>query len=194
MSVKEFKLPDLGEGLPDGEIIRWTVKVGDTVKVNDIIAEVETVKAAVELPSPFAGMVTALLAEEGDTVPVGNAIIAIETAGFGGRSVVLSMAVISKRPLVGYGAQENVVAAPPPKWCWSRHFPATGGCHQRYEASSNRRKSARPREAADPQACQGTRRRLGHRSRHRPAGHRHPRRHRTSGQLWHDWAAKSAQW
>ncbi len=80
MPVKQFKLPDLGEGLTEGDILKWTVAVGDTVDVNDTIAEVETVKAAVELPSPFAGVVTALHAEEGETVPVGTPIISIEVA------------------------------------------------------------------------------------------------------------------
>ena len=54
--IKQFQLPDLGEGLTEGDILKWTVAVGDTVEVNDTIAEVETVKAAVELPSPFAGV------------------------------------------------------------------------------------------------------------------------------------------
>src|SRR3954447_11578858 len=80
MSVQQFKLPDLGEGLTEGDILKWMVAVGDTVDVNDTIAEVETVKAAVELPSPYAGVVTALHAEEGETVPVGTPIISIDTA------------------------------------------------------------------------------------------------------------------
>ncbi len=79
MPVQQFKLPDLGEGLTEGDILKWTVAVGDTVEVNDTIAEVETVKAAVELPSPYAGTVTALLADEGTTVPVGTPIISIDT-------------------------------------------------------------------------------------------------------------------
>jgi 2-oxoisovalerate dehydrogenase E2 component (dihydrolipoyl transacylase) len=78
MAVEQFKLPDLGEGLTEGDILKWTVAVGDTVEVNDTIAEVETVKAAVELPSPFAGVVTGLHAAEGETVPVGTPIISIE--------------------------------------------------------------------------------------------------------------------
>jgi pyruvate dehydrogenase E2 component (dihydrolipoamide acetyltransferase) len=80
MAVQQFKLPDLGEGLTEGDILKWTVAVGDHVEVNDTIAEVETVKAAVELPSPWAGTVTALHAEEGETVPVGTPIISIEVA------------------------------------------------------------------------------------------------------------------
>ncbi|HET6877130.1 MAG TPA: dihydrolipoamide acetyltransferase family protein [Jatrophihabitans sp.] len=82
--IKQFKLPDLGEGLTEGDILKWLVSVGDTVDVNDTIAEVETVKAAVELPSPFAGVVTALHAEEGETVPVGTAIISIDVGGASG--------------------------------------------------------------------------------------------------------------
>jgi len=84
MPVQQFKLPDLGEGLTEGELLKWTVAVGDTVEVNDTIAEVETVKAAVELPSPWAGVVTGLHAAEGETVPVGAPIISIDTSGSGG--------------------------------------------------------------------------------------------------------------
>lgn len=81
MSVREFKLPDPGEGLTEAEIVTWNVKVGDTVKVNDIVVEIETAKSLVELPVPFAGTVTALLVNEGDTVEVGTPIIAVDTAG-----------------------------------------------------------------------------------------------------------------
>jgi pyruvate dehydrogenase E2 component (dihydrolipoamide acetyltransferase) len=81
--VQQFKLPDLGEGLTEGDILKWTVAVGDTIDVNDTIAEVETVKAAVELPSPYAGVVTELLADEGTTVPVGTPIISIDTGAAG---------------------------------------------------------------------------------------------------------------
>lgn len=81
MAVKEFKLPDPGEGLTEAEIVTWNVKVGDTVKVNDIIVEIETAKSLVELPVPFAGTVTALHVSEGDTVEVGTPIISVDTAG-----------------------------------------------------------------------------------------------------------------
>ena len=81
MSVREFKLPDPGEGLTEAEIVTWNVKVGDTVKVNDIVVEIETAKSLVELPVPFAGTVTALLVDEGSTVEVGTPIIAVDTAG-----------------------------------------------------------------------------------------------------------------
>ena len=78
MSVKQFKLPDPGEGLTEAEIVTWRVRVGDTVKVNDVIVEIETAKSLVELPVPFAGTVTELLASEGDTVEVGSVIISVE--------------------------------------------------------------------------------------------------------------------
>ena len=75
--MPEYKLPDPGEGLTEAEIVSWKVKVGDTVKINDIVVEVETAKSLVELPSPFAGEVTAILVPEGETVEVGTPIIAI---------------------------------------------------------------------------------------------------------------------
>ena len=83
MAVKHFNLPDPGEGLLEAEIITWKVKVGDVVKVNDIIVEIETAKSLVELPAPYAGTVTALLVSEGDTVAVGTPIISIDD-GLGG--------------------------------------------------------------------------------------------------------------
>ncbi len=79
MTLKQFKLPDVGEGLTEGEILQWLVAVGDTVVTNQPIVEVETAKAAVELPSPYAGVVTELLYEPGSTVDVGAPIITIET-------------------------------------------------------------------------------------------------------------------
>ena len=77
--IKQFKLPDLGEGLTEGEILQWLVKPGDEVKLNQPIVEVETAKAAVEIPSPYAGVVSELFCGEGDTVEVGTPIIAYDT-------------------------------------------------------------------------------------------------------------------
>ena len=79
--LRSFKLPDVGEGLTEGEILQWLVAVGDTVAVNQPLCEVETAKAAVELPSPYAGTVTELLHEAGATVDVGAPIITIDTGG-----------------------------------------------------------------------------------------------------------------
>ena len=75
---KEFRLPDVGEGLTEADIVSWHVKPGDTVMINQIIVDIETAKAVVELPSPYAGTVSALLVEEGQTVDVGIPIIAID--------------------------------------------------------------------------------------------------------------------
>lgn len=80
VSTNEYKLPDPGEGLTEAEILTWHVSVGDTVKVNDIVCEVETAKSVVELPTPFAGTVVALLVAEGETVAVGTPILAVGDA------------------------------------------------------------------------------------------------------------------
>jgi len=76
--VKEFKLPDVGEGLTEADIVAWHVKPGDLVEDGQIIVEIETAKAVVELPCPWDGTVARLLAEEGQTVEVGVPIIAVE--------------------------------------------------------------------------------------------------------------------
>jgi 2-oxoisovalerate dehydrogenase E2 component (dihydrolipoyl transacylase) len=77
--LREFKLPDLGEGLTEGEILQWLVAVGDEVTLNQPIVEVETAKAAVEVPSPFAGVVTQLHHQAGEVVDVGAVIITFDT-------------------------------------------------------------------------------------------------------------------
>jgi 2-oxoisovalerate dehydrogenase E2 component (dihydrolipoyl transacylase) len=78
MALRTFRLPDPGEGLVEADIVTWRVAVGDQVKVNDILLEVETSKSLVELPTPYAGTVVELLVNEGDTVDVGTPIISIE--------------------------------------------------------------------------------------------------------------------
>jgi 2-oxoisovalerate dehydrogenase E2 component (dihydrolipoyl transacylase) len=79
--LRQFKLPDVGEGLTEGEILQWLVAVGDVVVTNQPLCEVETAKAAVELPSPYAGTVVELLHEPGTTVDVGSPIITIDIGG-----------------------------------------------------------------------------------------------------------------
>ncbi|GAA4356384.1 dihydrolipoamide acetyltransferase family protein [Microbacterium rhizosphaerae] len=76
---QDFRLPDLGEGLPEAELVQWLVAPGDTVSLNQTIAEVETAKAVVELPSPYAGTVGALHAAPGDVFAVGDVVITIDT-------------------------------------------------------------------------------------------------------------------
>uniref|UniRef100_UPI002A80665C biotin/lipoyl-containing protein n=1 Tax=Streptomyces sp. CRN 30 TaxID=3075613 RepID=UPI002A80665C len=80
-SVREFKMPDVGEGLTEAEILKWYVEVGDTVTDGQVVCEVETAKAAVELPIPYDGVVRELRFPEGSTVDVGTAIITVDTGG-----------------------------------------------------------------------------------------------------------------
>jgi 2-oxoisovalerate dehydrogenase E2 component (dihydrolipoyl transacylase) len=75
---KEFRLPDLGEGLTESDIVAWRVAAGDAVQLNQIIAEVETAKALVELPSPYTGVIAELHAQAGDTVTVGEPLVTFE--------------------------------------------------------------------------------------------------------------------
>jgi len=82
--ARDFLLPDLGEGLTDAEIISWLVSVGDTVRVDQPVVEVETAKASVEVPIPFAGTVTAVFGQPGERVPVGSPLISIATADAAG--------------------------------------------------------------------------------------------------------------
>ncbi|TKR24314.1 2-oxo acid dehydrogenase subunit E2 [Natronomonas salsuginis] len=79
--VREFKLPDVGEGLTEAEIVRWLVEVGETVSEDQPVAEVETDKAVVEVPAPVNGTVKEILAEEGEMVPVGTVIITFDVEG-----------------------------------------------------------------------------------------------------------------
>ncbi|MER5749315.1 dihydrolipoamide acetyltransferase family protein [Streptomyces sp. NPDC002088] len=80
-SVREFKMPDVGEGLTEAEILKWYVQPGDTVTDGQVVCEVETAKAAVELPIPYDGVVRELRFPEGTTVDVGTPIIAVDVAG-----------------------------------------------------------------------------------------------------------------
>jgi len=96
--LKQFKLPDVGEGLTEGEILKWYVQPGDTVVVNQTIVEIETAKAAVELPSPWAGVVTELLADEGSTVDVGTPIITVDTDPSGEPAVAMPTSQAPAQP------------------------------------------------------------------------------------------------
>jgi 2-oxoisovalerate dehydrogenase E2 component (dihydrolipoyl transacylase) len=116
-NVSQFKLPDVGEGLTEAEIVSWKVTVGDTIKVNDVIVEIETAKSLVELPSPYAGVVDGLLVEEGQTVPVGTPIIAVRS---GAAATAVSTADRATEPgdpggagVVG-GPAEDMVPQPAP--------------------------------------------------------------------------------
>jgi 2-oxoisovalerate dehydrogenase E2 component (dihydrolipoyl transacylase) len=108
--VSRFKLPDVGEGLTEAEIVSWKVEVGDTIKVNDVIVEIETAKSLVELPSPYAGVVESLLVEEGQTVPVGTPIIAVRSGDAAAPAADRTAAVTPTEPGEPGGA--GVVGGP----------------------------------------------------------------------------------
>jgi len=135
--IKRFNLPDVGEGLTEAEILAWSVKVGDLVTVNQILVEIETAKAAVELPSPWAGKIVELLVEEGQTVDVGTPIIGIDTdpstpstGGAGGDDMTAGVAATAEAKaapapakngekrepvLVGYGVKQGAATRRPRK-------------------------------------------------------------------------------
>jgi len=122
MADSEFLLPDVGEGLTEAEIVAWKVKPGDVVEMNQVLVEIETAKSLVELPSPFAGTVSALLVEEGQTVDVGTPIIAVGTGTAAPApqpkpsstvtDTAASITAEEKAPanLVGYGAKGHVTS------------------------------------------------------------------------------------
>jgi 2-oxoisovalerate dehydrogenase E2 component (dihydrolipoyl transacylase) len=109
MANKVFRLPDLGEGLTEAALIRWLVAPGDTVRVDQPIAEVETAKSVVELPCPYAGTIAALHGEEGDTLAVGSPLLEVTDAADAVTSTVEKEAYRqeeragSGNVLIGYG-------------------------------------------------------------------------------------------
>src|SRR5918998_6329450 len=81
MGVYEFKLPDIGEGIAEAEIVAWHVKVGDTVKEDQQLADLMTDKATVEMESPIAGKVVKVAGDVGDQIPIGSVLVVFETNG-----------------------------------------------------------------------------------------------------------------
>ncbi|MFI0510318.1 2-oxoisovalerate dehydrogenase E2 component (dihydrolipoyl transacylase) [Streptomyces canus] len=102
--VLEFRLPDLGEGLTEAEIVRWLVEVGDVVAVDQPVVEVETAKAMVDVPCPYAGVVTARFGEEGSELPVGSPLITVAVGAQASEPDTRSES--SGNVLVGYGTSE----------------------------------------------------------------------------------------
>ena len=100
--ISKFPLPDVGEGLTEAEMVSWQVKEGDVVKVNQVICEIETAKSVVELPCPFEGTVSELLVQVGETVEVGQPIIAVSVEG----AVETEEKSETPATLVGYGEGE----------------------------------------------------------------------------------------
>ncbi len=120
--LKQFKLPDVGEGLTEADIVKWHVQPGDKVTVNQVIVEIETAKAVVELPSPYAGVVASLLVPEGATADVGTPIISVQVgdgpaadgAAAAGAPQAAAAADVqaADAPAAGAGA-EGEVSSPP---------------------------------------------------------------------------------
>ncbi|MFE6756915.1 dihydrolipoamide acetyltransferase family protein [Streptomyces sp. NPDC057684] len=157
--TKHFRLPDVGEGLTEAEILEWRVGPGDRVGVNDIIVEIETAKAAVELPSPYAGTVTELLCAAGEEVAVGAPIIAIAVEDGSGPQVGPEPDVTAQQPaeppekdeqasaparepvLVGYGPAHAQTTRRPRKK--SPEPPAVATSTRTFQATPPVRKLAR---------------------------------------------------
>lgn len=117
--MQDFRLPDLGEGLPEAEIVAWLVAEGDTVALNQTIAEVETAKAVVELPSPHAGTIAKLHAAAGDLVEVGSVLVSYDLGGDAAPAPApVAESAGAEEPakaepnLVGYGAAPRGSAKP----------------------------------------------------------------------------------
>lgn len=127
--LREFKMPDVGEGLTEAEILKWYVQPGDEVTDGQVVCEVETAKAAVELPIPFNGVVSELRFPEGTTVDVGQVIIAVDVAGGAPAEQIPVQETVTEEPapaeepkpegrkpvLVGYGVAESSTKRRPRK-------------------------------------------------------------------------------
>ena len=123
--VREFKMPDVGEGLTEAEILKWYVQPGDTVTDGQVVCEVETAKAAVELPIPYDGVVHELRFPEGTTVAVGTSIIAVSVAGGGAPEETPAAPPVQEEAkpaapartpvLVGYGVSTSATKRRPRK-------------------------------------------------------------------------------
>ncbi|PBC78666.1 pyruvate dehydrogenase E2 component (dihydrolipoamide acetyltransferase) [Streptomyces sp. TLI_235] len=122
-ALREFKMPDVGEGLTEAEILSWYVKPGDTVTDGQVVCEVETAKAAVELPIPFTGVVEQLFFPAGSTVDVGTAIIAVAVAG-----AAPAEAAPAAAPAPAAPAEEEV---PERREVLVGYGPRTGGTQRR---------------------------------------------------------------
>src|SRR5206468_6015174 len=111
-TIIDFKLPDIGEGIAEGEIVKWLVQVGDTVKEHQSVVEVMTDKATVEVPAPAAGRITRLLAKAGEVVPVGKVIFSLTTAAPSPAATPAAVPSPREPALAGLAPAANPAAAP----------------------------------------------------------------------------------
>ncbi|MFE4397117.1 MULTISPECIES: dihydrolipoamide acetyltransferase family protein [Streptomycetaceae] len=147
-SLREFKMPDVGEGLTEAEILSWYVKPGDTVTDGQVVCEVETAKAAVELPIPFNGVVETLHFPEGATVDVGTVIISIAVAGEAGVAAPAAPAAAPAQAPVPAPAEEP---EPERREVLVGYGPRTGGSQRRARRTTTTKVAAtRPAPAAAP--------------------------------------------
>jgi 2-oxoisovalerate dehydrogenase E2 component (dihydrolipoyl transacylase) len=162
---REFKLPDLGEGLTEGEVVRWLVAEGDAIALNQPIVEVETAKAVVEIPAPYAGTVVKLHADEGATLDVGALLISVDTGGGAGTTSAPATAPAAADPeqelqatLVGPGERQQARRRRIAGHARSANGPATAGTvdsQQRPKATPPVRRYAKDR-GVDLAALVGT--------------------------------------
>jgi 2-oxoisovalerate dehydrogenase E2 component (dihydrolipoyl transacylase) len=163
--VKQFKLPDVGEGLTEADIVAWHVKPGDSVSINQVIVEIETAKAVVELPSPYEGVVTGLLVDEGATVDVGTPIIAVDVSGDAGSqpasdAIAAEAAVTPAAPPGGAESplqaafEPGIVGSPAPKV--ERQAVLVGYGVKLGTTKRRQRKADRARTPADGGPAAGT--------------------------------------
>jgi 2-oxoisovalerate dehydrogenase E2 component (dihydrolipoyl transacylase) len=161
-SVREFKMPDVGEGLTEAEILKWYVQPGDAVTDGQVVCEVETAKAAVELPIPYDGVVRELRFPEGATVDVGTAIIAVDVSGGAPSQEPVPAPVApqqeepktegtGRRPvLVGYGVAESATRRRPRKGASTAAAQAAQGIQAELNGQGGAVAAAPPRPLAKP--------------------------------------------
>ena len=154
----EFKLPDLGEGLTEGEIARWLVAEGQEIAEDDPLVEIQTDKTTVEIPSPAAGVVSRILAAEGDVVPVGNVIVVIGDGSAGDRRAGAAAASRTGRS-TGRRRTGQGDAARPAARGRARRRSGHGRRH-RPSGPRHRRRRARRGRRAQPVRLEGRRERL----------------------------------
>ncbi|MEU5390464.1 dihydrolipoamide acetyltransferase family protein [Streptomyces tibetensis] len=148
--VLEFKLPDLGEGLTEAEIVRWLVEVGDVVAIDQPVVEVETAKAMVEVPCPYGGVVTARFGEEGTELPVGAPLITVAVGERPTSGAADTDSEGSGNVLVGYGTSE----APARRRRVRQERPGPGGFAPAGQAGASGPLNGRADAAAPPLGAQ----------------------------------------
>ncbi len=174
-SVREFLLPDLGEGLTEATVVRWMVAVGDVVAVDQPVIEVETAKALVDVPCPYGGVVTARFGEEGAEIPVGTPLL----------TVAVGAADDPARPAP---AHESPVGASAPAEAAATESSGNVLVGYGTGASTGRRRRSRPVDGFRLSPGNGTAGARGPGSRHltagatpRPRARPRPARHRGLG-------------